>query len=101
HGRACSWPNAMRSAIVRIGSAENHYDPVDDPYCTAYHAWNDDEIVYYRHWSNQAHSDANRDFRKLPPNEQKEYWTWRHNHDNHDHDRDRDRDQDRHDKGNR
>jgi len=101
HRRAFLLAIPLLSAIAGIGCAEHHYYRVYDPYYTDYHVWNDDEIVYYRHWSNQAHRDASRDFRKLPPEEQKEYWTWRHNHDNHDHDRDRDRDQDRHDKGNR
>jgi hypothetical protein len=51
-----------------------------DPYYTDYHVWNDDETANYRQWSSETHRDPNRDFRKLPPQEQKEYWTWRHNH---------------------
>lgn len=59
---------------------------VYDPYYTDYHAWNDNEIVYYHRWADETHRDRDRDFRKLRPEEQKEYWTWRHNHDHDDRD---------------
>lgn len=72
---------------------ERHHDyRVYDPYYTDYHVWNDNEVGYYRQWSNENHRDAGRDFRKLPPEEQKEYWTWRHNHGDRDRDRNRDSD---------
>lgn len=32
----------------------------------------------------EDHRDEQRDFRKLRPEEQKEYWTWRHSHGDHD-----------------
>ena len=57
--------------------------PSLDPYYSDYHVWNDDEVVYYHQWARDEH----RDFRKLPPEEQKEYWTWRHSRGDHDHDR--------------
>jgi hypothetical protein len=57
-------------------ACEHHYYRVYDPYYTDYHYWNHDEDRYYPH----------RDFRRLPPREQREYWTWRHNHGDHDHD---------------
>lgn len=63
-----------------------HAYRVYDPYYTDYHAWNDNERVYYRRWADETHRDRDRDFRKLSPEEQKEYWTWRHNHGDHDHD---------------
>ena len=69
-------------------ACEHHYYRVYDPYYTDYHTWNNDEIVYYHRWANETHHDPNRYFRKLPPNEQKDYWTWRHNHGDHDHDHD-------------
>jgi hypothetical protein len=72
-----------------------HYYRVYDPYYTDYHDWNGDERVYYRRWADETHRDRHRDFRKLRPEEQKDYWTWRHNHGDRDHDRGRDRD-DRH-----
>jgi hypothetical protein len=56
---------------------------VYDPYYTDYHTWNHDEVVYYNQWAVETHRDPHRNFRKLPPNEQKEYWTWRHNHGDH------------------
>jgi hypothetical protein len=66
-------------------ACEHHYYRVYDPYYTDYHVWNGDEVRYYNQWAVETHRDPHRDFRKLPPNEQKEYWTWRHNHGDHDH----------------
>ncbi len=86
---------ATAMAAGSLGCASrHHYYRVYDPYYTDYHVWNDDEVVFYRQWANETHRDAGREFRKIPPEEQKEYWTWRHNHG--DHDRDRDRDKDHH-----
>jgi hypothetical protein len=62
-----------------LGCAEHHYR-VYDPYYSDYHVWNQHEVVYYHRWANENHRDPNRDFQKLPPDEQKEYWTWRHGH---------------------
>ena len=80
----------LLSAIAGIGCSVHHHYRIYDPYYTDYHVWNSDEIVYYRQWSNESRRDATRDFRRLPAEEQKEYWTWRHNHDSHDRDRNRD-----------
>ena len=74
-------------------ACEQHYYRVYDPYYTDYHVWDDREIGYYHRWTNETHRDRDRDFRRLSPEEQKEYWTWRHNHGDRD-DRDRDRDRD-------
>lgn len=68
------------SSLAGIACSEHHAYRVYDPYYTDYHTWNGDEVVYYNRWSDETHRDRNRDFRKLPPEEQKEYWTWRHNH---------------------
>jgi hypothetical protein len=57
-----------------------HYYRVYDPYYSDYHVWNDNEVVFYHQWANEYHRDPNRDFRHIPPAEQKEYWTWRHTH---------------------
>jgi hypothetical protein len=71
---------AVTMALVSVtGCAEHHYR-VYDPYYSDYHVWNGNEVVYYHRWANENHRDPNRDFRKLPPGEQKEYWTWRHSH---------------------
>ena len=77
---------ALASSLAGIGCAEHHYR-VYDPYYTDYHVWNNDEVVYYHRWADENHRD--RDFKKLRPEEQKEYWTWRHNHGDHDRDHDR------------
>ncbi|HEY6763256.1 MAG TPA: hypothetical protein VI386_00670 [Candidatus Sulfotelmatobacter sp.] len=79
--------SAMSLSVAGIGCGRHHPYRVYDPYYTDYHVWNDNEIVYYRQWTNETHRDPHRDFRKIPPGEQKEYWTWRHNHGDHDHDR--------------
>jgi hypothetical protein len=79
---------AVLAASMAGIACEHHYYRVYDPYYTDYHAWNHDEDDYYHRWADETHRDAHRDFRRLPPGEQKEYWTWRHNHGDHD-DRDR------------
>lgn len=81
---------ALASSAMGIACAEHHVYRVYDPYYSDYHEWNDGEVVYYRQWAAENHRDAGRDFRKLRPEEQKEYWTWRHNHGDHDHDKDHD-----------
>jgi hypothetical protein len=86
---------ALASSAVAVGCADHHAYRVYDPYYTDYHQWNDSEVVYYRQWADENHRDRNRDFKKLRPEEQKEYWTWRHNHEDHDR-KDKDHDRDHH-----
>jgi len=76
---------ALTSSLGALGCGEHHYYRVYDPYYTDYHRWDNDEVVYYRRWAAENHRDPDRDFRKIRPEEQKEYWTWRHNHGDHDH----------------
>jgi hypothetical protein len=72
------------SVLGTTACGHPHYYRVYDPYYSDYHVWNDNEVVYYHQWAGEYHRDPNRDFRHLPPGEQKEYWTWRHSHgDNH------------------
>lgn len=78
---------ALASSVAGLGCEHRSYR-VYDPYYTDYHDWNGAEVGYYHRWADETHRDPHRDFRRLPPNEQKEYWTWRHNHGDHD-DRDR------------
>jgi protein-tyrosine phosphatase len=84
--------SALGASLAGVACSEHHAYRVYDPYYTDYHVWNSGEVVYYNRWADETRRDRNRDFRKLPPEEQKEYWTWRHNRG------DRDRDHD-HDKG--
>lgn len=77
---------ALVSSLAGIACEDHHYYRVYDPYYTDYHVWNNDEVVYYHRWAGETHRDPHRDFRKLPKEEQKEYWTWRHNHGDQDHD---------------
>ena len=74
---------AMMSSVVGMACAHHHYYRVYDPYYSDYHVWNDNEVVFYHRWADENHHDPNRDFRRLPPEEQKEYWTWRHTHEDH------------------
>jgi hypothetical protein len=69
---------ALACSVAACGHP--HYYRVYDPYYSDYHVWNDQEIVYYHQWARERHYDENRDFRKLPPDQQKDYWTWRHSH---------------------
>jgi hypothetical protein len=83
-----SWVLASALALSVTGTAcADHHHRVYDPYYSDYHVWNDDEVVYYHQWARDNHRDEHRDFRKLPPEEQKEYWTWRHSRGDHDHNR--------------
>lgn len=82
---------ALASSLAGL-ACEHHAYRVYDPYYTDYHVWGPDERVYYRQWAVETHRDPDRDYKRMRPEEQKDYWTWRHNHGDHDHDRDHDRD---------
>jgi hypothetical protein len=86
---------AMLFSMAGVACGGHRAYRVYDPYYTDYHQWNGDEDYYYRRWANETRRDSQRDFRRLPPQDQKEYWTWRHNHGDHDRNRDHDRDHDR------
>ena len=77
---------ALLASLAGVACEHHHYYRVYDPYYTDYHSWDNNEVVYYRRWADETRRDRTRDFRKLPPEEQKEYWTWRHNHGDHDRD---------------
>jgi hypothetical protein len=76
---------ALASSALSTACAEHHYYRAYDPYYSDYHVWNHDEVVYYNQWAREYHRDPRREFRRLPPEEQKEYWNWRHSHGDHDH----------------
>jgi hypothetical protein len=76
---------ALASSVLGTACAEHHYYRVYDPYYSDYHVWNQGEVGYYNQWARETHRDPNRDFRKLPDNEKKEYFTWRHSHGDNDH----------------
>lgn len=81
---ACFLAGAMAVSAGVTACSHHHYYRVYDPYYSDYHVWNDSEVVYYNQWARENHYDERRDFRKLPPEQQKQYWTWRHTHgDNH------------------
>jgi hypothetical protein len=74
---------ALACATLGTACAHHHYYRVYDPYYSDYHVWNHEEVGYYHQWASENHRDPNRDFRKLRPEEQKEYWTWRHSNGDH------------------
>ena len=49
-----------------------------DPYYRDYHVWDGPELGYYNQWIIETHR-PHREFRRLPREERREYWTWRHN----------------------
>ncbi|MGA9259432.1 MAG: hypothetical protein WBV98_22745 [Candidatus Sulfotelmatobacter sp.] len=61
---------ALTLSVVGTACAHHHYYRVYDPYYSDYHVWNRDEDAYYHTWARENHRDENRDFRKLPPEEQ-------------------------------
>jgi hypothetical protein len=73
---------AIITPVALTGCAEHATVRVYDPYYNDYHVWNGNEVVYYRQWVVETHRPY-REFRKLPPPEQREYWAWRHNRPDH------------------
>jgi hypothetical protein len=72
--------SALASVALGTACGGHRYYRAYDPYYSDYHVWDDNEVVYYNQWATEYHRDPHRDFRKLRPEEQKEYWTWRHSH---------------------
>lgn len=77
---------ALVAPLATIGCGEHHPVRVYDPYYSDYHNWDDHERVYYNQWVVETRRPQ-REFKTLPPDEQKEYWNWRHSHGDHDKDR--------------
>lgn len=66
-------------SVMFSGCAVRASYRVYDPGHADYHAWDDNEVVYYQRWEGETHRD-HREFKKRNSDEQKEYWNWRHNH---------------------
>jgi hypothetical protein len=73
---------AIASPAFVAGCAEHATVLVYDPYYGDDHVWNDNEVVFYRRWAVQTHRPY-REFRALPPAEQREYRNWRDHHPSH------------------
>ncbi len=71
---------ALTAPVITSGCAHPHYYRVYDPYYSDYHVWTPDEDAYYRQGLNERHYEY-REFSKLNPDEQRDYWNWRHHHD--------------------
>ena len=70
---------AIATSVGGTACGGHRVHRVYDPYYTDYHVWNGDEVVFYNRWVDETHRPRV-EFRRLRPEEQKEYWTWRHNH---------------------
>lgn len=70
---ALSAPLAITGCAARVGVGYRVYDP----YRSDYHVWNNGEVGYYNQWVVETHR-PHREFRRLRPEEQREYWRWRH-----------------------
>jgi hypothetical protein len=72
---SCVLAAALASSVSGMACHGHRSYRVYDPYYSDYHAWNSTEVDYYHRWAGENHRDADRDFRSLKPEEQKEYWT--------------------------
>ena len=71
-GIACTAPMAMK--------AEEHHDKrYYDRDNKDYHTWDDHEDRAYRVYLGEQHHNY-REFRKVKPDEQRNYFKWRHDH---------------------
>jgi hypothetical protein len=77
HVRAALSTAALLSTAMIAGCSAHVGYRVYDPYYSDYHVWGPGETVYYNRWAAENHR-PNRDFRKLPKEDQHKYWTWRH-----------------------
>lgn len=62
-------------AITACAVHARYYDPV----YSDYHPWGPPERGYYNQWIVETHH-PNIQYKRLKPDEQRNYWTWRHNH---------------------
>jgi hypothetical protein len=77
HFRTALMTGALLSPAMITGCSAHVGYRVYDPYYSDYHVWGPGEAVYYNRWVAENHRE-NRDFRKLPKEDQHQYWTWRH-----------------------
>jgi len=63
----------LTGCAARVGYGYTVYDPGYGDY----HIWADPEPLYYNQWVIDNKRDW-REFRKLKPDEQQQYWKWRH-----------------------
>lgn len=75
----------LLAAVIFISSCATHvttgyraYDPVHRDY----HVWGPSETTYYNQWTVETHRQK-RDYKRLKPKDQDEYWKWRHDHPDH------------------
>lgn len=66
---------SITGCAARVGIGYNAYDP----YYGDYHYWGDPEPGLYNQWIVETHRPP-RDFRRLKPEEQHQYFDWRHSH---------------------
>jgi hypothetical protein len=84
---------AFIASMAATGCAVRYYDADHRDY----HRWDGDEDRAYRiYWNQNRARDPYRDYGRLNPGEQREYWNWRHGHPDEGRARGNDRDRDRH-----
>jgi hypothetical protein len=69
------------AALVLAGCA-GHYAvgyTAYDPYYSDYHPWAGPEPGYYNEWLVYTHHPQV-EYKRLRPEEQRQYWQWRHEH---------------------
>jgi len=72
---ALALPVMITGCAAHVGVGYRVYDP----YYSDYHVWDDHEVGFYNQWVVETHR-PHREYRRLRPEEQHEYWTWRHGH---------------------
>jgi hypothetical protein len=62
---------------VMFGAEHRYYDRDHKDY----HRWNEAERRAYRHWLLEERREREyRDYTRIGPDRQREYWRWRHEH---------------------
>ena len=65
------------ASIASIGCAARYYDADHRDY----HQWDrDEDRAYHVYWNENHSRDPYRNYGRLNPGEQREYWDWRHGH---------------------
>jgi hypothetical protein len=68
---------AFLGSLAATGCAVRYYDADHRDY----HRWDGDEDRAYRaYWTEVRPRDPYRDYGRLNPGEQRDYWNWRHGH---------------------
>jgi hypothetical protein len=68
---------AFIASMASIGCAVRYYDADHRDY----HRWDaDEDRAYHAYWGEAHPRDPYRDYGRMNPGEQRDYWNWRHGH---------------------